>query len=127
MYRTLIVEDNTDFRQSLNFMLSCHFPSMVIAEAGNGKDAMKQVDNFEPNLVFMDIKLPDGNGLNLTKTIKSDHADTTVIIMTAYDFPEYRQAATEAGASYFIPKGSLGEESVLSLVEFVMTDDPSLG
>ena len=65
----------------------------------------------------MDINLPDDNGFNLTKAIKAGHADTTVIIVTAYDLPEYRQAAIEAGASHFIPKGSLSEEEVLQMVE----------
>jgi DNA-binding NarL/FixJ family response regulator len=69
----------------------------------------------------MDINLPDDNGFNLTKTIKARHADTTVIIVTAYDLPEYRQAAVEAGASHFIPKGSLSEEEVLQMVETAIT------
>jgi DNA-binding NarL/FixJ family response regulator len=125
MYKALIVEDHAVFRQSLNLILSSRFPSMCIAEADTGKSALEQVQSFEPNLVFMDINLPDDNGFNLTKAIKSSHANTTVIIVTAYDLPEYRQAAREAGASNFIPKGSLSEESVLQIVETVIAESSS--
>lgn len=117
MFKTLIVEDNSVFRQSLNEVLSARFPSMAIAEAADGKDAMSMVDSFRPDLVFMDVNLPDGNGLNLTKIIKADHSGTIVIVITAYDVPEYRQAAFQAGASYFIAKGALSREDMLAIVE----------
>jgi DNA-binding NarL/FixJ family response regulator len=121
MCKALIVEDHAVFRQSLNLILSSRFPSLSIAEADCGKAALARIEDFEPDLVFMDINLPDDNGFNLTKTIKARHADTTVIIVTAYDLPEYRQAAVEAGASHFIPKGSLSEEEVLQMVETAIT------
>ena len=122
MLKALIVEDHAEFRHSLNMILSSRFPSLSLAEADTGKVALEKVKAIKPDLVFMDINLPDENGLILTKAIKTDHADTTVIIVTAYDLPEYRQAAIEAGASHFVPKGSLSEEEVLRLVESVMTD-----
>jgi DNA-binding NarL/FixJ family response regulator len=126
MIKALIVEDHAVFRHSLNHILSSRFPAMALAEADTGKVALAQVKAFKPNLVFMDINLPDDNGFNLTRAIKADHAATTVIIVTAYDLPEYRQAAIEAGASHFVPKGSLGEEEVLKLVESVIADSSPL-
>jgi len=122
MFKALIVEDHEIFRQSLNLILRSRFPLMSLAEAGTGKIALEQIEDFGPDLVFMDINLPDDNGFTLTRTIKAGHADTTVFIITAYDLPEYRQAALEAGASQFIPKSSLSENDVLKLVESVMTD-----
>jgi DNA-binding NarL/FixJ family response regulator len=74
--------------------------------------------------MFMKLA-PDDNGLNLTRTIKSSHADNTVIIITAYGLPEYRQATFEAGASQFISKSSLSEDEVLTLVESVMREAAS--
>jgi two-component system NarL family response regulator len=122
MLKALIVEDHAAFRQTLNFILSSHFPTWSIGEAGTGKAALEQIDDFDPDLVFMDINLPDENGFVLTKSIKASHAGTAVIIVTAYDLPEYRQAASEAGASAFIPKNSLSEDEMLKLVESVMAD-----
>ncbi len=121
MLKALIVDDHAVFRQSLNLVLSSRFPFLSIAEADTGQAAQQQVLDFEPDLVFMDINLPDDNGFRLTKAIKASHANTTVIIVTAYDLPEYRQAALEAGASHFIPKGSLSEEEVLLMVESAIT------
>jgi DNA-binding NarL/FixJ family response regulator len=121
MCKALIVEDHAVFRQSLNLVLSSRFPALCIVEANCGKTALARVEDFEPDLVFMDINLPDDNGFSLTKVIKASHAETTVIIVTAYDLPEYRQAAIEAGASHFIPKGSLSEEEVLLMVESAIT------
>ena len=125
MHKVLIVEDHADFRQSLNSILSSLFPFLTIAEADTGKAALEQVQIFEPNLLFMDINLPDQNGLVLTKVIKASHANTTVIIITAYDLPEYRQAALEAGARYFIAKGSLNVEEILLMVESSLADSSS--
>jgi DNA-binding NarL/FixJ family response regulator len=120
MFKTLIVEDNTVFRQSLNATLSSRFPYMLIAEAADVKHAMERIDDFEPDLVFMDINLPDGNGLSLTRIIKADHCGTIVIVITAHDIPEYRQAALQSGASYFIPKGSMSGKEILTVVETIM-------
>ena len=121
MFKTLIVEDNEAFRQSLSEILSMRFPSMTIAEAGDANSVQEQMDNLIPDLVLMDIKLPDGNGLSLTRSIKSNHADTIVIVITAYDIPEYRHAAFKAGASYFIPKSSFADDDILGLVETIVS------
>jgi CheY-like chemotaxis protein len=122
MYKTLIVEDHADFRQSLHHILGSRFPTLSIAEANSGKTALEQVEDFEPDLVFMDINLPDENGFSLTRAIKASHPNTTVFIITAYNLPEYRQAAFDAGASRFIPKDSFGSEDVLKMVESAMTE-----
>jgi len=53
----------------------------------------------------MDIRLPGENGLELTKKIKKNYPDITVVIVTSYDLPEYREAARESMADYFVPKG----------------------
>ena len=121
MFKTLIIEDNESFRHSLNDILSTRFPSMTITQAGDAKDALEKLGGQAPDLVLTDIKLPDGNGLSLTRSIKADHADTIVIVITAYDIPEYRYAAFQAGASYFIPKGSFAGDDILGLVETIVS------
>ncbi len=117
MFKTLIVEDNAPFRQSLREMLSERFPAMVIDEAENGKEAMQKIQDSLPHLVFMDIKLPDENGLEITRKIKTRHAKIRVIILTSYDLPEYREAAKDFGADYFVAKGSSSREEIMALVD----------
>lgn len=120
MFKVLLVEDNMDFRRSLNKSLMLCFPNMVIAESTDGKDALVKIEHFKPDLVFMDIKLPDENGLNLTKNIKSEHSDIAVIVMTANDAPEYHRAAYQAGATYFIDKGSVTIERIPAIIKAIL-------
>lgn len=119
MFKTLIVEDNSAFRQSLSAMLNSRFPDMMLVEVDSGDEALKQMDKLHPDLVFMDVKLPNANGLDLTKIIKAEHANTTVVVMTSSDLPEYRQAAFLSGASYFVSKSATTEAQIFSVVESV--------
>ena len=106
MCKKLIVEDNVTFRQRLKESLCFRFPTMEIEEEPDGRDLINKIDSFHPKIVFMDIRLPGDNGLELTKKIKKNYPDITVIILTSYDLPEYREAARESMADYFVPKGS---------------------
>ncbi len=119
--RTLIVEDNASFREILKEKLRTPFPSMVIDEAADGNEALQKVDILKPELVFMDIRLPGENGIQLTQKIKTRYPNTKVIILTSYDSLEYRGAAIQAGGNCYIPKDSLGcveiEKLVKALIE----------
>jgi DNA-binding NarL/FixJ family response regulator len=117
MFKTLIVEDNDTFRQSLKEILKARFPTMVIKEACNGNEALDEVAGLMPDLIFMDIKLPGINGLELTRTIKSAYTDTIIIILTSHDLPEYREAAYASGARFFATKGSSSAEDITALVK----------
>ncbi len=122
MFKTLIVEDNATFRQSLKATLETEFPLMVIEEAEDGKEAMERVTTFRPDLIFMDIKLPGETGLDLTKRIKTNDTSIVIIILTSYDLPEYRQAAQQYGADYFVSKGSSTREEILELVRSISSN-----
>ncbi len=122
VFKTLIVEDNPTFRQTLKDILGSQFPSMIIEEAGDSKTALKKSDALLPNLVFMDIKLPGENGLELTKKIKAKHPGIIVIILTGYGMPEYREAAQKHGADHFLMKDSSTNEEIVSLVQSILSD-----
>ena len=121
-FKTLIVEDNVSFRQTLLEILAARFPFMSIEEAGDGDEALQKVDLFLPDLVFMDIKLPGENGLQLTQKIKAKHSEIVIIVLTSYDFPEYREAAFQYGANHFMVKGLSTNEEILALVESILED-----
>ena len=106
MKRILIVEDNTFFLQFFRETLRSRFPSMEISEARNGEEAMQKIKALRPEVVFMDVRLPGENGLELTKRIKAQYPDIIVVIITNYDLPEYREAAFESRADHFISKDS---------------------
>jgi DNA-binding NarL/FixJ family response regulator len=125
MFRTLIVEDSSFFRQLLKETLLSEFSSMDISEAGSAEEAIKNIETSPPDLVFIDIKLPGENGLELTKKIKGKYPDLPVIILTSYDLPEYREAADRYQANYFLSKGSTTKEKILALVNSILSDRKS--
>ena len=122
LFRTLIVEDNPLFRQTIADILSTQFPSMVVEEVADGKTALQKIEDAIPDLVFMDIKLPGENGLHLTEHIKKKHPEIVVAILTSYDWPEYRDAAYKFGANYFIMKGSSTNKEIVELIESILAD-----
>jgi len=118
--KTLIVEDNDIFRETVKEILQTFFPSMAIEEATKGIEALQKVDVHPPALIFMDISLPEENGLQLTRKIKASHPETLIVVLTDYDILEYREAALRCGASHFIAKSPLDwkelEKAVRSLL-----------
>jgi two-component system response regulator YesN len=121
MVTALIVEDNVTFRGSLKETLHSRFPAMNITEAGDGEEALQKIKASVPDLIFMDIKLPGENGLSLTKKIKIEYPDVVIVILTSYDLPEYREAAFQYDADYFITKASLSTE-IVEVVESALSN-----
>jgi CheY-like chemotaxis protein len=119
-FKVLIVEDSTLFRELLKEMLHSRFPSVEVHEAVEGKEAMQKVEDLRPELVFMDIRLPGENGLELTKKIKAAYPNIIVIILTGYDLPEYREISCQY-ADYFLSKGSSTTENIYTLVESILS------
>ena len=117
--RTLVVEDNATFRKTFIEALRKNFPFMLVEEAVDGVEALRKVEAFMPELVFMDVRLPGETGLEVTKKIRALHPDMPIIILTDYDLPEYRQAALDNGANDFIVKGSLSPHMIETLVESI--------
>jgi CheY-like chemotaxis protein len=116
--KVLIVEDSTLFRQLFKQTLHDRFPSVEIHEAVNGKEALRKIETLRPNLVFMDIRLPGENGLELTQSVKTQYPDILVIILTGFDLPEYRQASSQY-ADYFFSKDSSTAESIFKVIESI--------
>jgi DNA-binding NarL/FixJ family response regulator len=102
--------------------LESRFPFVAVEEASRGAEGLKKIGNCLPHLIFLDIHLPDINGINLTRKIKTDYSDTCIVVFTAYDFPEYRQAALESGADHFAGKDSWTGDKTFELVESVLSD-----
>jgi DNA-binding NarL/FixJ family response regulator len=123
MPRTLIVEDNATFRQSLRELLRSKFPSLEIVEASDGEEALQKVSHLPLDLIVMDIKLPGENGLSVTRKIKAFHPEIPVAILTSYDLPEYREAARESKADHFISKGS-PTNKIVDIVRSILSRSP---
>lgn len=118
MIKTLLVEDNREFRMSLKALLYSNFPNMVIAEADTGQDAIRQFALFRPDLVFLDISLPGGiSGLTLLERWRNEQSHARIVMVTAHDMPEYRDAASRLGADSFLPKIQVTSATIHSLID----------
>ncbi len=121
MSRILIIENSTIYRQLLKETLQSRFPSVEILEAVDGEEALQQIHAFSPDLIFMDIKLPGTNGLELTRKIKDQYPALPIVILTAYDLPEYREAASQSKADYFLAKGSATRADISTMVGSILS------
>jgi DNA-binding NarL/FixJ family response regulator len=117
MLNTLIVEDNTAHRQALHHLLESRFPAMRIMEAGDGQAALRQALAQRFDLIFMDIRLPRQNGLDLTRIIKAVFVESVICVLTGYNILEYREAAFRNGADHFLVKGESTEADIVCMVE----------
>jgi DNA-binding NarL/FixJ family response regulator len=116
----LIVEENPAFRLSMKQMLHMRFPLILVDEAENGDEAVRKISASSPDMIFMNIKLSAGNGLDITRRIKDLNADAVIVMLTSHDLPEYREAAYRSGASHFFAKDSSNCEEIVTLVESMM-------
>jgi DNA-binding NarL/FixJ family response regulator len=122
MFKTMLIEDNSPFRSVFKEGLKSRFPSMTITEAADSGEALKEIGTLPPHLIFMDIRLQGENGLELTRRIKNDHPEITIIIFTNYNFPEYREAAIRHKADYFLSKSSVATEEIFKLVKIILLE-----
>jgi DNA-binding NarL/FixJ family response regulator len=120
MMNVLIAEDNSAYRESLHHLLSGRFPFMQITETADGADTLHQALSRQFDLIFMDIRLPQGNGLDLTRAIKAVFVDSIICVITSYDLPEYRDVALRNGADRFVSKGDLSNDEIATMVETLL-------
>jgi DNA-binding NarL/FixJ family response regulator len=119
MPKILIVEDNLMYREALKNFIASKFSDMDIDEAENGKEALIQINEGLPDLIFMDIKLQNDNGLELTRKIKAEYPDIVVAIITQYNEAEYMRAAYKIGAEFFISKSSSDKKEIMRIIESI--------
>jgi CheY-like chemotaxis protein len=117
--KVLIVEDSRLFRELFKETFHDQFPSIEIYEAADGEEAFKKIEASPPNLIFMDIRLPGENGLEVTKKVKARYPNIIVIVLTGYDLPEYREASRRY-ADYFFSKDSSTAGDIFTLVESIL-------
>jgi DNA-binding NarL/FixJ family response regulator len=119
MPKILIVEDNLMYWEVLKKFITSRFPDVNIEEAENAKKALARIIDEQPELIFMDIKLQNDNGLELTRKIKAKYPDIVVAIITQYSEAEYQRAAYQFGAEFFISKSSSDNNEIIRLIESV--------
>jgi DNA-binding NarL/FixJ family response regulator len=123
--RALLVDDQSMVRAGLRMLLSGEPDIEVVAEAGNGVQAVAQAARFRPDVVLMDIRMPELDGLEATRRILSADGTARVLILTTFNLDEYVYEALRAGASGFVLKDDPPEQ-LISAVRTIAAGDALL-
>ena len=111
LIRVVIVDDHALLREGTRQLLATHCPDMVVmGEAASGDEAYDLVRETLPDVVVMDVQIPNVSGIALTRKITSEFPAVQVLILTAYDDEDYVRAALAAGAAGYLLKTSPVEE-----------------
>ncbi len=111
----MLADDHVIVRQGIKAILERAEGVEVVGEASDGHEAMTKVDMLTPDIVLMDIAMPEINGLEATVQIKQKHPETKVLILTMYDTDQYLQGMLNAGASGYLVKTASTEELVSAI------------
>ncbi|MEQ4565193.1 response regulator transcription factor [Paenarthrobacter sp. CAP02] len=106
MIRILLADDQTLIRAGFRALLDAEPDMEVVGEAGTGREAVRSAARDRPDVILMDIRMPDDDGLTATRTILGDPAmaNTRIIILTTFELDEYIAEAVRAGAAGFLVK-----------------------
>ncbi len=107
--RVLLADDHQMVREGLCRILNAEMDMEIVGEAEDGQQALMLCHSLRPDVVVIDLHMPNVDGLKATRKIKQDHPDTAVIGLSVYDTPEIAQWFTEAGANAFMVKGKPAE------------------
>ena len=113
MTEIMIVDNSLPSRRALKALLSQQAGIKVIAEASNGMDAIRLIQNRIPDLILMDVRMPVMDGLEATRLIKRDWHQIKIVILTMY--PDCQAEALSAGADAFLIKGCALEEMITTI------------
>ena len=105
MIKVLLADDQELIRESLGFVLGAQGDITVVGMAKNGREAIELVRSEKPDVVLMDIRMPEVDGVECTRLIKSAHPNIKVIVLTTFDDDEYVFNALRFGASGYLLKG----------------------
>jgi two-component system response regulator NreC len=113
--RLLLVDDHAVVRSGLHMLLQAQPDMRIVGEAETGIEAIHQVRLHQPDVVLMDVQMPDMNGIDATKEIKALSADTAVLALTMHEDDQYFFEMLRAGASGYVPKRAAPDELVSAI------------
>jgi DNA-binding NarL/FixJ family response regulator len=108
MVRVLIADDHPIFRFGLRTLLKADPMMELVGEAMNGEEAIAQVSELSPDVILMDLNMPEMNGIEVIRRILDDHPEVHILVLTMFDDDDSVFAAMRAGARGYLLKGCTG-------------------
>jgi two-component system response regulator NreC len=113
--RVLLADDHTILRAGLRIMLNAQADIEVVGEASNGLEAIRESARLVPDVVIMDITMPDRNGIDATRDIKKAQPDVKVLMLTMHENEAYLFQSLRAGASGYMMKESADTDLIMAI------------
>ncbi|MGE5071904.1 MAG: response regulator, partial [Anaerolineae bacterium] len=113
--RLLLVDDHAVVRSGLKMLLSGESDVEIVGEAATAAEAMEMAGTTKPDVILMDIGLPDRSGIEATREIKKRYPDISIVALTIHEDEEYFFKMLEAGASGYVPKRAAPEELLTAI------------
>jgi len=123
--KILLADDHVVVRAGTRQLLERHTDIKVVGEASTGREAVKLATELSPDVVVMDVRMPEGGGIEATKRIKEKHPEIAVLVLTAHDDDEYVFALLQAGANGYLLKTAEADE-LLKAIRTVMRGELAL-
>ncbi len=120
MYRILVVDDHEPLRRSIQILLGSRKDWFVCGEAADGLQAVKQAKSLRPDLIIMDVSMPNMNGLDATRIILREVRESRILIISQNDPAVIRRQVLEARAHGFIEKSNIQRE-LIAVVESMLS------
>ncbi len=117
MTRVLIVDDHAVVRAGLKLLVDSEDDFEVVGEAGNARDAIFEARSLKPDVILLDIVMPDQSGLEIVPQLLHENEETKVLVLSMQDEPRYVAEAFEAGASGYVLKEAADAELVAAIRE----------
>ena len=102
--KLVIADDSSLMRERIKSQVSCFTEVTIVGEASNGRIAMDMVLEFDPDLIILDLHMPEMGGMEVLKKIREAKIKTKVCILTNYSYPQYHDRCIALGADYFLSK-----------------------
>ncbi len=113
--RLLLVDDHEVVRSGLKMLLENESDLKIVGEANTGGQALEMVDSLEPDVVIMDITLPDISGIDVTRRIKDAHPNIAVVALTIHEDQQYFFEMLQVGASGYVPKRAAPDDLITAI------------
>ncbi len=115
MIKVFLADDHAVVRDGMTALMNAEQDIQVVGTASNGQQAVQQIKQIQPDIVVMDIAMPELNGIDATRQISENHPEVKVIMLSMHDSSEHIYQALKAGAKGYLLKESAGKEVVTAV------------